>query len=228
MNAVAENLASIRERMVAACARAGRVPSTVRLLAVSKGQPASAVALAHAAGQRDFGENYAQELRDKSRELSSLEDIRWHFIGPLQTNKVKYVTPSAVMLHTLERADLAEALHARLSSEKRTLDVLLEVNVAGEASKHGLAPGDVPTFLSSLAAFPSLRARGLMCIPPPVEDPQQARDFFRTLAGLARGLQLPELSMGMSHDFEVAIEEGATVVRVGSAIFGERAPRRKG
>ncbi|MBI5496437.1 MAG: YggS family pyridoxal phosphate-dependent enzyme [Deltaproteobacteria bacterium] len=219
---VAGRLGDIRARVEGACRRAGRPASDVTLVAVSKGQPASAVREAYAAAQRDFGESYAQELRDKARDLADLPGIRWHFIGPLQANKAKYVVGTAVMFHALDRVELAQALDQRLARDGGTLEVLLEVNVGGEASKHGVRPEDTVALAAALAPLARLKLRGLMCIPPPREDPQQVRPDFRTLRALAGSLGLPVLSMGMSDDFEVAIEEGATHVRVGTAIFGAR------
>lgn len=222
MSSVTERLAQVRARLDAAVTLARRARGDVTLIAVSKGQPAAAVEEAYRQGQRDFGENYAQELRDKARELAHLEGLRWHFIGPLQTNKVKYVAPTAVMLHTLDRVELAVALGERVVKEGRTLPVLLEVNVGSEASKHGVAPQEAAALLEKVRAVPGLNVVGLMCIPPERDDPAQAGGDFETLARLGERLGLPQLSMGMSHDFEEAVKHGATLVRVGTAIFGAR------
>ena len=222
MSTVEMRLGEVRARLTAAVANASRAPGSVTLVAVSKGQPASAVAQAYAAGQRDFGENYAQELRDKARELAGLKELRWHFLGPLQTNKVKYVTPVTVMLHALDRVELATALGERLTRDGRTLDVLLEVNVGSEANKHGVSPAQAPALLEAVRGVPALRVVGLMCVPPQREDLRETQADFAALAALARRLGLRELSMGMSHDFEVAVAQGATLVRVGTAIFGAR------
>jgi len=221
MSGIAERLAQVRERMEAACARVGRQPASVTLVAVSKLKPAALIREAYAAGQRDFGENYAQELRDKAAELADLEELRWHAIGPLQTNKVKYVAKVAHAYHALERLEVAEELSRRRLDAP--LPCYVEVNVGGEASKSGLAPEHVEPFLEVVRGKPGLQLEGLMSLPPPTEDEQVARGYFRALRELARRHGLPGLSMGTTHDYELAIEEGATLVRVGTAIFGERA-----
>jgi hypothetical protein len=220
MSTVAERLADIRNRVAAACARAGRAPESVTLVAVSKLKPAALIREAYAAGQRDFGENYAQELRDKAAELADLEGLRWHAIGPLQTNKVKYVAKAARSFHALDRLEVAQELSRR--RQDAPIPCYVEVNVGGEASKSGLAPEALGSFLASVRALPGLHVEGLMSLPPPTEDEQVARGYFRTLRELARQHGLTGLSMGTTHDFELAIEEGATLVRVGTAIFGER------
>ncbi len=216
---VADRLAAVRARVDAAAARAGRPPGSVRLLAVSKRHPPEAVRAAHAAGQRDFGENYAQELRDKARDLADLPGIRWHMIGPLQANKAKYVAAVAGSFHALDDAGAAAELDRRLGD--RTLDCLVNVNVAGEASKHGVAADALPGLLAAARAWTRLRVVGLMTLPP-WGDPEAARPHFRALRALAEAHGLPECSMGTTDDFEVAIEEGATWVRVGTSIFGPR------
>jgi pyridoxal phosphate enzyme (YggS family) len=192
----------------------------VQLLAVSKRQPESAIREAYALGLRHFGENYAQELRDKADALSDLRGLRWHAIGPLQTNKAKYVAKVAHAFHALDRLDVAEELSRRRTFEP--LRCYLEVNLGGEASKGGVPPSDVPALAEEVRALPHLTLVGLMALPPLTEDPEQARPPFRALRALAQENGLPELSMGTSSDFEVAIEEGATVVRVGTLLFGER------
>ncbi len=221
MSGLAERLAEVRERMAAACARVGRAPGSVTLVAVSKLKPAALIREAYAAGQRDFGENYAQELRDKAAELADLKELRWHAIGPLQTNKVKYVAKAAHAYHALERLEVAEELSRRRL--EAPLPCHVEVNVGGEASKSGLAPERVEDFLKAVRGLPGLRIDGLMSLPPPTDDEQVARGYFRALRQLAERHGLPGLSMGTTHDYELAIEEGATLVRVGTAIFGERA-----
>jgi pyridoxal phosphate enzyme (YggS family) len=210
---VKDGLASVRERIARACAKAARDAASVRLVAVSKTQPLEKLREAQAAGQTAFGENYAQELREKAEALPGVE---WHFIGALQTNKAKLVVGRAALIHTCDRLALARELSKRAAAEQR---VLLEVNVGREPQKAGALPEDVPALLEQVRALPRLRCDGLMCIPPAEGDP---RPHFRTLRGLARDLSLPELSMGMSADYEAAIEEGATLVRVGTAIFGQR------
>jgi PLP dependent protein len=220
MSEVAERLAAVRARVAAACARAGRPLESVTLVAVSKLKPAALIREAWAAGQRHFGENYAQELRDKAAELADLPGLQWHAIGPLQTNKVKYVSKAASAFHALDRVEVAEELSRRRL--EAPLPCYVEVNVGGESTKHGLAHEALGAFLEQVRRLPGLRVEGLMALPPPTEDPEQARGGFRTLRELARQHGLTGLSMGTTHDFELAIEEGATLVRVGTAIFGER------
>ncbi|MBI5547583.1 MAG: YggS family pyridoxal phosphate-dependent enzyme [Deltaproteobacteria bacterium] len=218
---VRENLEKVKARMVAAEARAGRPAGSVRLVAVSKTQPMEKIRAAYEAGQRLFGENYAQELRDKAEALKDLPDLALHFIGTLQKNKAKYVVPVAAMFEALDDLGLARELDKRAAAASRILPVLVEVNL-GEEQKGGVRPDDLAGFLAALRGLPSMRVEGLMCIPPPCEDPESTRPFFRKVALLGREHGLGALSMGMSSDFEVAIEEGATLVRVGTAIFGER------
>ena len=220
---IASRLAAVRERLAEAARRAGRDPSSVRLLAVSKTKPEAMIREAYAAGQRDFGENYVQEMVAKSEALKDLPDIRFHLIGPLQRNKAKLVVPVAAMVHTIDRASLAAELSRRAEAQSRTVRVLLEVNVAGEASKAGCAPEDAAALAEAVRGFPNLPLAGLMTIPPDTDDRELARPYFRRLREIRDALgDAPELSMGMSHDFEIAIEEGATIVRVGTAIFGSR------
>jgi PLP dependent protein len=220
---IAENLAAVRARIDAAAKRAGRDPAAITLVAVSKTKPSSDVAEAFAAGQFVFGENYAQELVDKSEALAHL-GIEWHFIGRLQTNKAKYVARIAKMVHAVDSEKLAIELGKRVP-EGRVLDVLIEVNVGGEQSKGGVSPATLPSLIATFGTIPALRLRGLMSIPPHSEN-SDARKYHRTLRELrdAHGgaTHLPVLSMGMTDDLEVAIEEGATMVRVGTAIFGAR------
>ncbi len=223
MSNVRERLEQVQARIAAACQRSGRDPKEVKLLAVSKLQPSELIREAFEAGQRDFGENYAQELRDKVSELAQLDGLRWHAIGPLQTNKAKYVATSAWAFHALDRMEIARELSKRRKGPP--LRCFLEVNVGGEASKSGIRPEEAATLLEGVRTLPNLEVVGLMSLPPPVENPESARPFFRELRGLAQRLGLPELSMGTTADFEVAIEEGAHWVRVGTAIFGERPPR---
>jgi len=198
------------------------LPEGVTLVAVSKTQPAGAIREAHAAGQRDFGENYVQEWRDKADALADLPDLVWHFVGSLQTNKVKYLAGRVGLLHTVDRVELGREVAKRWEKAGARARVLVEVNLGGEASKGGCAPEAAPDLVAALQALPALDVRGLTCIPPPGDDP---RPHFQALRRLRDRLGLAELSMGMSGDYPVAIEEGATIVRVGTAIFGERAPR---
>ena len=221
MSAIARNLAAVQARIAVAAQRAGRAPSSVTLVAVSKLQPESAIREAYAAGQRIFGENYAQELRDKAKGLADLEGLQLHFIGALQKNKAKYVGPVAALFEALYELDLAEELSRKAQAAGRVLKVLVEVNL-GEAQKGGVAPAELDALLAALRPLAGLRVEGLMGIPPAAEEAEASRPHFRRLAALARERSLATLSMGMSSDFEVAIEEGATLVRVGTAIFGAR------
>lgn len=225
------HLAAVQARIAAACQRAGRDPASVRLLPVSKTQPEASVRLAHAAGCRLLGENKPQEAYGKWLATQDLPDLRWSVIGHLQTNKAKLVARFASEFQALDSLRVAEALERRLQAEGRALDAFVQVNTSGEASKYGLPPGEVATFLRALPAFPALRVRGLMTLALFSSEAGRVRECFvllRTLRDRLRqeapaGIALEELSMGMSGDFEIAIEEGATVVRVGQAIFGARA-----
>jgi hypothetical protein len=223
---LADRIAAVRERIARATARAGRAESSVRLIAVSKKHPASAVRDAHALGLRVFGENYAQELVAKAAEAGPLDDIEWHMIGHLQTNKARHVAQVITMIHTIDAPHVAAELGKRTTGAGRVCGALVEVNVAGESAKSGCTPDSLGAILDAVRATPGLALRGLMTMPPYSDDPEAARPHFAALRELqARhggAAALPELSMGMSHDFEVAIAEGATIVRVGTAIFGER------
>jgi pyridoxal phosphate enzyme (YggS family) len=207
-------LAEVRQRVEAACAKAGRNPQEVTLVAVSKFQPIEKLTEAYRSGQRVFGENYAQELRDKVPQLPGAE---WHFLGGLQTNKAKLVVGRAALIHTCDRSALAVELNKRATEAPQR--VLLEINVGREPQKAGAVPEEAAKLLDEVRALPNLRCEGLMCIPPAEGDP---RPHFAALRELAGKLGLPQLSMGMSADYEQAIEEGATIVRVGTAIFGAR------
>jgi pyridoxal phosphate enzyme (YggS family) len=221
-----ERVHSVRERMVQAAARAGRSAQSVTLLAVTKAQPPELVRAAADCGLEEFGESYLQEALPK---LDALRDrpLTWHFVGRLQANKTGPVAASFAWVHALDRLKIAERLAAARSPHLAPLNVCLQVNVAGEAGKGGVAPAELGSLARAVAALPRLRLRGLMCIPP--EEHQAARQhaWFRELHGLysalnADGAGLDTLSMGMSGDFEAAIEEGATIVRVGTALFGPR------
>jgi len=205
----------------------------VDLLAVSKGQPPAALAAAHAAGQRRFGESYLQEALAKRDALGGLA-AEWHFIGPMQSNKAKRIAAHFDWVHSLDRADLAERLHRHRPAALPPLEVCIQVNVSGEASKRGVAPEEVPALAEVVAGLPRLRLRGLMTIPAPERDPARQRAAFALLRTLLEALRarghagLDTLSMGMSADLEAAVAEGATIVRVGTAVFGPRpakAPR---
>jgi pyridoxal phosphate enzyme (YggS family) len=210
---------SLADRLAAVKAE---LPPGVTLVAVSKTQPVEAIREAYAAGQRDFGENYAQEWRQKADALADLTDLSWHFIGGLQTNKVKYLAPRAAWVQTLDREELARELGKRYAAAGATARVLVEVNLGGEAQKSGCAPERVEALVVLARGLPGLEVAGLMCIPPPDQDP---RPHFARLRGLRDQLGLRELSMGMSADWRVAVAEGATMIRLGTALFGERPPR---
>jgi pyridoxal phosphate enzyme (YggS family) len=216
MTAIGARIAEVRAKMDEACRRAGRDPASVRLVAVSKTRSAEECREATLAGQRDLGENYAQELRDKA---PLVEGAIWHYIGPLQRNKVKYVVGTASLIHSVDSLTLADEIAQRAHKLGIVQRCLIQVNVAGEARKSGCAPGELPSLQAAFAASPSLRLEGLMLIPPLEDDPVP---HFRAIAALARTHGLAELSMGMSGDYQHAILEGATMVRVGTAIFGPR------
>ena len=221
---IRERFTIVQARVGAAVYKAGRDASSIRLVLASKMQPSEAIRAAANAGARDFGENYVQEAIAKHAELSDLTDIRWHLIGHLQTNKVKVAASGFALIHSLDSVRLAEAL-ARAQPSPR-VHALIEVNLGGEASKTGVAPDGVAAILD--AARDKLEIDGLMTIPPPASTAEAARPFFAQLRELRdrlatqSGYALSELSMGMTDDFEVAIEEGATIVRIGRAVFGER------
>ena len=225
------NLAAVQARIDAACRRAGRAKATVRLLPVSKTKPEASLRLAYAAGCRLLGENKVQEAFGKWTAMQDLDDLQWSVIGHLQTNKAKLVARFASEFQALDSLRVAEALERRLQAEGRSLDVFVQINTSGEASKYGLVPEDAQRFIQELPAFPALRVRGLMTLALFSAEAERVRQCFillRTLRDQLRqsapaSIGLDELSMGMSGDFEIAIEEGATVVRVGQAIFGARA-----
>lgn len=221
MTQVAVGLAAVRARIAEACRRAQRAPESVCLVAVSKRHSEQAIREAYALGQRDFGENYAQELASKARALSDLRDVRFHFIGNLQSNKVKILAPVCQVVQTLASEGAARALQERAQDLGRSLEIMLQVNVAGEAQKAGVAPAELATLVAAVRACSALSLMGLMTIPP-ADDDAAAEHCYRALAGLAKTYSLPALSMGMSDDLEIAIREGATHVRVGTAIFGAR------
>lgn len=237
MEQVALGLNRVRAQLAAALASAGRAPASARLVAVSKFQPASAIRAAYAEGQRDFGENYVQELEQKAAELSDLSDLRWHMIGHLQRNKARAVAPLASLIHTVHSLELVRELDKRASGvslstarafvpDEPRLGVLVEVNVGGEAQKSGCAPEALAPLLQALDEATHLRLLGLMCVPPHTGDPRGALPYFehlRRLRDVHGGAErLPELSMGMSADLPYAVAAGASIVRVGTAIFGER------
>jgi len=225
---VSEGLERVRAAMAAAAGRSGRPPEDVTLVAVTKSWPADVVVEAIQAGATDLGENRAQEFREKVAALGGR--ARWHFIGHLQTNKVRYVLGACALVHSVDRLGLAESIGKRAAAAGDEQDVLIEVNVAGDSNKHGVEPARAIALALEVQGIDGVRVRGLMTMPPYPEDPEESRPHYKELAALSGRLvdELPgatALSMGMSRDFEVAIEEGATIVRVGTAIFGARTPR---
>jgi len=225
---IAENLNLIQERIISAAQCSGRNPDSVKLVAVSKNQPAEAVKAAVEAGQQIFGENYVQEFLDKAQQLP--ESVEWHFIGSLQSNKVKYLAGLTRLIHSVDRLSLAREIDRQWEKVGRPCEILLQVNISGETTKSGTTTEELFQLAREVALLPHIRIKGLMTMPPFFDEPERARPYFRELkrlsgllaAGNIPGITMEELSMGMSGDFEVAIEEGATLVRVGSAIFGER------
>ena len=225
---IRENLESVEERIQAACKRAGRDRSEVILIAVSKTKPVSDIRQAMDCGITVFGENKVQEIRDKTEEIK--EPLHWHMIGHLQTNKVKYLPGKVDMIHSCDKLSLAQEIEKQAAKNNLVMDVLCEVNMAGEDTKFGLTPEETPEFVRTIAKLPHVRVRGLMTIAPYTDDPESNRVYFKELHDLLEalkaenipGTQLDTLSMGMTGDYEVAIEEGATFVRVGTGIFGER------
>ena len=225
---ISGNLAHINERIRAAAEKAGRDPAAVRLVAVSKTRPAADIIAAFQAGQTLFGENYIQELVPKLAEVP--EAVQWHFIGQLQSNKVKYIAGQVAMIHSVDRISLAQEIDRQWGKLGKTCDVLIQVNISGEETKSGTTEAGAIQLVRECALLLNLRVRGLMTMPPFFDDPDAARPYFAELRRLAEaiaaqqiaGVEMVELSMGMSGDFEAAIQEGATLVRVGTAIFGER------
>ncbi|KRV81329.1 YggS family pyridoxal phosphate-dependent enzyme [Pseudomonas citronellolis] len=223
MSTIAENIAKVRERIREAEQACGRPSGSVALLAVSKTKPAADIREAHAAGLDDFGENYLQEALGKQVELADLA-LTWHFIGPIQSNKTRPIAEHFHWVHSVDRLKVAERLSAQRPAHLPPLNVCLQVNVSGEASKSGCAPEELPALARAVAALPNLKLRGLMAIPEPTEDVAAQRAAFARLRELltALNLGLDTLSMGMSHDLEAAVAEGATWVRIGTALFGAR------
>ncbi len=235
---IAENLCLVRSRIKAACERSGRSPEEVTLIAVSKTKPFSDITDACAAGATHFGENYVQELMQKIEQNESLDEpkpIRWHMIGHLQKNKVKYLIGHTALIHSVDSVSLAEQIEKEAAKREQIVRILLEVNIAREESKWGFDPDNVLEAAKELTAFSHVRVLGLMTSAPITEDPETNRGYFHDLNALAQELaakkllsipdpdfHCPVLSMGMTGDFEVAVEEGATMVRVGTAVFGKR------
>jgi PLP dependent protein len=229
MPGIGGRLAAIRDRMAAAARSAGRDPSTIRLVAVSKTFPIDAIREAYAAGQRDFGENRVQEALQKITSAADLE-IRWHLLGHLQTNKARKAAPAFATIHSVDTVELLRKIDAAAAEAGRAPELFIQVDLGGEATKFGASPDEVPRLFDAAASCRAARVAGLMTLPPVPESPEDARPWFIRLRGLrdqwlAAGVPAPmlsELSMGMSADFEVAIQEGSTIVRVGTAIFGSR------
>lgn len=225
---IRENLSKVEENIKKACERAGRSPEDVTLIAVSKTKPIEMLEEALACGKREFGENKAQEMKEKWDALP--KDIKWHFIGHLQTNKVKYVVGRAFLIHSVDSYHLAEAIEAESAKKDVISHILIEVNIAGEESKFGLKAEETLALVKKIAVLPHIHIEGLMTIAPFVENSEENRSVFRELRKLSvdisekniDNVSMSVLSMGMTNDYEVAIEEGATYVRVGTAIFGER------
>ncbi|MGK2907670.1 MAG: YggS family pyridoxal phosphate-dependent enzyme [Desulfuromonadales bacterium] len=225
---IATNIAEIQKRIAAVCQNCGRNPAEVSLVAVSKKKPAEDIEAAFAAGQTLFGESYVQECVAKIDEVKTA--VEWHFIGALQSNKVKYLRGKVAMIHSVDRYSLAEEIDRQWGKDDRCVDILIQVNLGEEASKSGTTASDLIGLVREVARLKQVRIRGLMALPPWEADLEEVRPYFRQLRELAEqidALGLPnvsmqELSMGMSHDYEVAIEEGATLIRVGTAIFGAR------
>jgi pyridoxal phosphate enzyme (YggS family) len=234
-SAIPAQLEGVRARVADAALRSGRHPSSVRLIAVSKTFPIAAVRSAAAAGQVDFGENKVQEAQAKILAAGGLP-LRWHLIGHLQSNKANKASGLVDVIHSIDSPELLRKIDQAAAARGRGVDVLIQVDLAHEATKHGADEADVPSIVDAAAACRAARLVGLMMLPPAVDDPNAARPYFaalrelrdRLVAGGVPAAMLAELSMGMSHDFEVAIEEGATLVRVGSAIFGARNPGSEG
>jgi PLP dependent protein len=228
-SAIADRLANIRGRIATAARSAGRDPSSIRLVAVSKTFPIEAIREAHAAGQREFGENRVQEALEKIAAVGDL-DIKWHLLGHLQTNKAKKAAPAFSTIHSVDSVELLQKIDAAAIDAGRTPELLIQVDLAGEATKFGLPPTDMRQMFDAAVRCRAARVVGMMTLPPIPESPEDARPWFRQLrqlrdewlaAGVSSSM-LAELSMGMSGDFEVAIEEGSTMIRIGTAIFGSR------
>jgi pyridoxal phosphate enzyme (YggS family) len=225
---LAQSLQQIHSRIDAAAAQTGRISADVRLVAVSKTRPPADVSAAFQAGQTVFGENYVQELNSKAPLVP--EPVEWHFIGHLQSNKVKQIAGLVTLIHSVDRLSLAEEISRQWGKLGKVCSVLVQVNIAGETTKSGTTEEGALELVRAISSLPNLTVQGLMTMPPFFDDPEAARPYFRELKRLAgliaregiQGVEMRELSMGMSGDFEAAIQEGATLVRVGTAIFGER------
>ena len=223
MSTIAENISTLAERIRSAAQAVQRDPASVGLLAVSKTKPASDLREAYDAGLRDFGENYLQEALGKQAELSDLPLI-WHFIGPIQSNKTRAIAEHFAWVHSVDRLKIAQRLSEQRPPELPPLNICIQVNVSGEASKSGCSPEDLPALAQAISLLPNLKLRGLMAIPEPTDDRDEQNASFAAVSTLQAqlGLPLDTLSMGMSHDLEAAIAQGATWVRIGTALFGAR------
>lgn len=223
MSTIADNISQVSARIAAAALDAQREPTQIDLLAVSKTKPAAAIREAFVAGIRDFGENYLQEALGKQAELADLP-LNWHFIGPIQSNKTRAIAENFAWVHSVDRLKIAQRLSEQRPVELGPLNVCIQVNVSGEASKSGCAPDDLPALASAIAALPNLHLRGLMAIPEPTDDWAAQNAAFARVRSLKQSLQMPldTLSMGMSHDLDAAIAQGSTCVRIGTALFGAR------
>ncbi|WP_338522275.1 YggS family pyridoxal phosphate-dependent enzyme [Pseudomonas batumici] len=223
MTTIADNITAVAARIAAAAQAAGRDSAAIGLLAVSKTKPAAAVREAYAAGLRDFGENYLQEALGKQAELTDLP-LCWHFIGPIQSNKTRAIAEHFDWVHSVDRLKIAQRLSEQRPADLPPLNICIQVNVSGEASKSGCTAADLPALAAAIADLPNLRLRGLMAIPEPTEERAEQDAAFATVRTLQDSLNLPldTLSMGMSHDLESAIAQGATWVRIGTALFGAR------
>ncbi|HEX8541040.1 MAG TPA: YggS family pyridoxal phosphate-dependent enzyme [Pseudomonas sp.] len=223
MSTIAANISTLGARINAAALAAQRDPAAIGLLAVSKTKPASAVREAYAAGLRDFGENYLQEALSKQLALADLP-LCWHFIGPIQSNKTRAIAENFAWVHSVDRLKIAQRLSEQRPADLPPLNICIQVNVSGEASKSGCTPADLPALAAAISALPRLKLRGLMAIPEPTEDSAEQNAAFAAVRSLQEQLNLPldTLSMGMSHDLEAAIAQGATWVRIGTALFGAR------
>ncbi|MBQ9322072.1 MAG: YggS family pyridoxal phosphate-dependent enzyme [Eubacterium sp.] len=228
MSELSDNLQRVEERIQKACARSGRDRNSVELIAVSKTKPVPMLMEAYEAGERFFGENKVQEIQEKGPQMPS--DVRWHMIGHLQKNKLRYVVGKTELIHSVDTLELAEAIQAEAMKRETDVSVLLEVNVAGEDTKFGLRPEDTPDLAANIAGLSRVHIRGLMTVAPFVSDPEENRFVFRKLRQLSvdiarqniDNVTMSVLSMGMTNDFDIAIEEGATCIRVGTALFGAR------
>ena len=225
---IQKNIIDVKDNIRKACQRAGRDESEVTLIAVSKTKPLSMIEEAYAAGMLEFGENKPQEMRDKAKLWDA--PVHWHMIGTLQSNKIKYVVGTACMIHSVDSLELAYAIEKEATKKELIMDILIEVNIAEEESKHGVSEGEVYTVAKEISKMPHLRLRGLMTVAPYTEFAEENRIYFRKMKELLvdinskniDNIHMDCLSMGMSSDYEVAIEEGATMVRVGTGLFGER------